>query len=106
MKDVNKLVRDKIPKIIESDGRTCKTRILSDDEYIIELNKKLQEEVNEYLESGEALEIADIVEVLRAILDSKHISYDDFEKLRCEKFAKNGGFSDKIFLEGILDKSE
>ena len=106
MKVVNKLVRDKIPKIIEGDGRSCKTRILKDDEYIRELNKKLQEEVNEYLESGDIMELADIEEVLKAILDYKQISHNDFEKVREEKLAKNGGFSDKIFLESILDKTK
>ena len=48
MKVYNKLVRDKIPEIIEADGKTCKTRILSNEEYIAALEVKLNEEVAEY----------------------------------------------------------
>lgn len=48
MKAYNKLVRDKIPEIIEADGKTCKTKILSDEEYIAALETKLNEEVAEY----------------------------------------------------------
>lgn len=50
MKIYNKLVRDKITDIIEADGRIAKYRILDDNEYRQELNKKLQEEVREYIE--------------------------------------------------------
>ena len=67
MKVFNKLVRDKIPEIIENNNEFCKTRILNDDEYLVELNKKIKEELNEYLESGEIEELADLEEVLRAI---------------------------------------
>ena len=50
MKKYNKLVRDKIPTIMLKDGQLPTTRILDDEEYIKELNKKLTEEVNEYLD--------------------------------------------------------
>ena len=101
----NKLVRDKIPSIIErNEGRSCKTRILTDDEYIIELNRKIQEELNEYLESGEIEELADLEEVLRAILDSKGVSYEEFEKIRLEKVNKRGAFKDRIYIEGLEEK--
>jgi len=98
----HKLVRDKIPQIIErNEGRSCKTRRLNDDEYLIELNKKIQEELKEYLESGEIEELADLEEVLRAILDSKGVSYEEFEKIRHEKVNKRGAFKDRIYLEGL-----
>ena len=101
----NKLVRDKIPEIInQNEGRSCKTRILDNDEYLLELNKKIQEELTEYLESGDIEELADIEEVLRAILDSKGISYEDFEKIRQEKVNKRGAFKDRIYLEGLEEK--
>lgn len=101
----NKLVRDKIPSIIErNEGRSCKTRILNDEEYIIELNKKIQEELTEYLESGEIEELADLEEVLRAILDFKGISHEEFEKIRLEKVNKRGAFKDRIYLEGLNKK--
>ena len=77
------------------------TRILNDEEYIIELNKKIQEELTEYLESGEIEELADLEEVLRAILDSKGVSYEEFEKIRQDKVNKRGAFKDRIYLEGL-----
>ena len=100
MKVYNKLVRDKIVEIIEADGRTPKFRILGDEEFRKELNKKLQEEVNEYLEDNNVEELADIVEVIYGILDSMSVSKDEFEKVRLGKREKRGGFEKKIFLEG------
>lgn len=100
MKIYNKLVRDKIPEIMIENGAIPVTRVLSDQEYLEELNKKLLEEVNEYLESGEVLELADIEEVLLAILKVKGINNETFNELRIEKTNKRGSFDKKIFLEG------
>lgn len=99
MKCYNKLVRDKIPDIITKNNETCKIRILSDDEYLNELNLKIQEELSEYLESGEIEELADLEEVLRAILDVKQCSYEEFEQIRKTKVEKRGAFKNKIFLK-------
>jgi len=100
MKIYNKLVRDKIPEIIVNDnGKKCNIRILSDEEYLTALNTKMQEELKEYLESGEVEELADLEEVLRAILDVKNVSYEEFENIRNTKVEKRGAFKEKIFLE-------
>ena len=105
MKIYNKLVRDKIPEIIASDdGKTCVTRIMEDDEYLEALNAKMQEELTEYLESGDVEELADLEEVLRAILDVKKVTYEEFEKIRLAKVEKRGAFKKKIFLESVGDK--
>lgn len=107
MKIYNKLVRDKIPEIIiADDGNTCKTRILDDDEYLDCLNTKLQEELKEYLESGDVEELADLEEVVRAILDAKKVSYDEFERIRCAKVEKRGAFKEKIFLESVSEPDD
>lgn len=98
MKIFNKLVRDKIPAIINANGESCETRILDDMQYLKELNTKLQEEMREYLESGEIEELADLEEVLRAILDVKGCTYEEFETIRNKKVEKRGAFHDKIFL--------
>ena len=104
MKIYNKLVRDKIPEIIAGDnGKTCVTRIMEDDEYLETLNTKMQEELKEYLESGDVEELADLEEVLRAILDVKKVSYEEFEKIRNAKVDKRGAFKKKIFLESVDD---
>ena len=100
-----KLVRDNIPAIIEQKEKcSCITRVLDDKEYLEELNKKIQEELAEYLESGEIEELADLEEVLRAILDSKGVSYEEFEKIRKAKVNKRGAFKDRIYLEGIEER--
>ena len=63
----NKLIRDRIPEIIENDHKTCATRILNDEEYLKCLKSKLLEECNEVIDAeGEDIkkEIADVLEVL------------------------------------------
>lgn len=100
VKEINKLVRDNIPAIIENGGKKCQIKILDNTEYLEALNAKLMEEVREYLESGEVMELADIEEVIRAILDVKNISYKNFEEIRQEKAEVNGEFKKRIFLIG------
>ena len=73
-------------------------------EYLKELNKKLKEEVVEYLEDNNVEELADIVEVIYGILDVKNVSLDEFEKIRKDKVDKRGAFSKKIFLEKVIEK--
>ena len=99
MKVYYKLVRDKIPEIIKKEGRIIKSRILTDEEYRNELNKKLQEEVNEYIEDNNIEELVDIVEVIYGLLNSMDITVEEFEKIRKEKVEKRGAFQDRIFLE-------
>ncbi len=107
MKIYNKLVRDRIPEIIASDnGKTCSIRTMQPVEYLKALNKKLQEELQEYLESGEVEELADLEEVLRAILDVKNVSYDDFESIRIKKANERGAFKKRIFLEYVKEQND
>lgn len=104
MKVYNKLVRDKILDIIEkNEGKKPNFRILNSTDYLSELNIKLQEELKEYLESGEVEELADLEEVLRAILSLKNVSYEEFEKIRIEKVKKRGAFEKRIYLESLDD---
>ena len=100
----NKLIRDKIPEIIEADGKDYEVRKLQDDEYLESLNTKLQEELDEYLESGQIEELADILEIIYAIIDFKDISREELEKIRKEKQKERGGFAEKLFLIGVEDK--
>lgn len=99
MKIFNKLVRDKIPDVIRKNGEIPTIRILDDEEYIKELNKKLKEEINEYLADESIEELADVEEVLRALVELKGVSYEDFNKIREEKCEKRGAFKDRVFLE-------
>jgi predicted house-cleaning noncanonical NTP pyrophosphatase (MazG superfamily) len=106
MKVYNKLVRDKIPEIILKDNELPSTRILNDEEYIQELNKKLQEEVNEYLEEENVEEMVDILEVIRAILEHKGITYEEIEEKRIKKATKRGAFKEKVYLEKVLQNGD
>ena len=101
MKVYNKLVRDKIPEIIEADGKTCKTRILSDEEYIAALEAKLNEEVAEYQAYKNLDEMADVLEVLQTICIARGYSLKELEELRAKKANERGGFAEKIFLEYV-----
>lgn len=95
----NKLIRDRIKEIMLSKGCKPVTRTLSDEEYASELDKKLVEEVNEYVESKEVMELVDIEEIIRAILQLRGISYNEFENMRNEKVLKRGAFNNRVFLE-------
>lgn len=56
------------------------------------LNKKLQEDVTEYLESGTIEKLAGMGEVMYAILDYKGISLEEFQRMRIEKLQERGRF--------------
>lgn len=98
----HKLVRDRIPEIIERQGEIPVTRILSDKEVLSQLNKKLLEETQEYLEGNKAEELCDILEVVYALAAEQGYSEQELEKLRLEKARKNGAFLSRILLEKVL----
>lgn len=100
----NKLIRDKIPQIIEATGKKAKVRILEEKEYIKMLTIKLQEELDEYkVASGEEqiAELADLVEVVYAILNNRNVSIEDFEKIRLSKKDERGGFEERLLLNSV-----
>lgn len=101
----NKLVRDKIPEIIESDGKTCTMKILSDEQYIKMLDEKLNEELAEYQESKDIEELADMLEVMYAIATARGYSQQQLEAIRKQKADKRGGFEKKILLRNVKDDS-
>jgi predicted house-cleaning noncanonical NTP pyrophosphatase (MazG superfamily) len=95
----NKLVRDRIPEIIESKWQSAVTRILDKWEYLIELKRKLKEEVAEFLESKEdPEELADILEVLYALGEEWWNSKEELEKIRLDKAENRWWFKDMIYL--------
>lgn len=100
MIEYNKLVRDKIPDIIKTQGETPIIKILKDKEYIEELDKKLIEETNEYQQTKEIEELADILEVIYSISGARGYSQNDLLEIYQQKHEKRGGFSKKIFLIG------
>lgn len=95
----NKLVRDKIPEIIQNDDRECKYHILNEKDYIIELRKKLLEEVNEFLEDDNIEELADILEVVYSLSKAKNCPEETLNNIRSKKADKKGAFEKRIYLE-------
>lgn len=102
-KRYNKLVRDKIPQIIEADGKSCTTEILSNEEYIKMLDEKLNEEFIEYQESKAVEELADILEVVYAIATARGYSQEMVERIRKQKADKRGRFKKKILLKEVIE---
>ena len=95
----NKLVRDKIPERINNvEGRKANYKILSNEEYLEELDKKLVEEAHEFIEEHSVEELADLMEVITAIMEFKNISIEDMEETRKIKNEKKGKFDNKIYL--------
>lgn len=97
---MGKIVRDRIPEIIEKAGKKPITRILSHEEYLKELDKKLNEEVNEYQADKSIEEMADVLEVLFAICEARGYSVEELLQERESKREKRGGFKDKIYWAG------
>ena len=106
MTEINKLVRDKIPEMIRNDGETPITRILSEAEFRHELIKKLKEECNEIAGSTTSIdtlrELADLIEVIRALAKLENKSLENLIALANQKLKTHGGFDERIFLERKL----
>lgn len=100
-KHYNKLVRDRIPEIIEADGKTCVWEILSDEDYLRLLDEKLNEELAEYQQSKSLEELADLLEVLGAVVTARGYTWNQLTALRKEKRERRGGFEKRILLKEV-----
>lgn len=98
MTSYNKLVRDKIPEILDTKGVSYELRIASDTEYRAELIKKLSEEAQEFAEAGDPEEFADFLEVAAAL--RQLTEYANVEEIRLKKREERGGFDKRIILKG------
>ena len=106
MKIYNKLVRDKIPDIIASEGRTCETEIMDDAEYKQALQDKIVEEGEEIRKSSDeelVTEIADLYEVIDALIAVYGLSKEEILRRQAERRESRGGFEKKIKLTKTLD---
>ena len=99
----NKLVRDRIPEIIHSSGKTCSIEILSDEEYLKLVDAKLDEELSEYHKDQNIEELADLLEVIHAATLARGYSLEELEHVRAEKAAKRGGFANRILLKEVYE---
>jgi predicted house-cleaning noncanonical NTP pyrophosphatase (MazG superfamily) len=99
----NKLVRDRIPEIIEASGRTCITETLSDKEYLQLLDKKLDEELAEYHQDQNIEELADLLEVIFTAAIARGYTLEELETVRKEKAQERGGFEKRILLKEVQE---
>lgn len=95
----NKLVRDKIPRIIKARGEKPVAHIAEETEYWEKLKEKLLEEVNEFREAENMEELADILEAIGAICEFKNYNKKELKIAKKKKKKEKGGFKKRIILE-------
>ena len=99
----NKLVRDKIPEIIEKSGKKCIIETMDEKTYLDSLDNKLNEELAEYQQDKSIEELADLLEVIYAVASARGYSIEELERIRAEKAEKRGGFKDRIWLKEVIE---
>ena len=97
-KKYNKVIRDKIPEIIAESGKKYNLKQLDDASFLAELEKKLIEEVNEYAESKDVEELADMLEVIYRVSELRGVNSDELDEIRKDKAEKRGIFANNLFL--------
>jgi predicted house-cleaning noncanonical NTP pyrophosphatase (MazG superfamily) len=100
----NKLVRDRIPDIIQGHGHSAVTRVLADEDYRAALLAKLVEEAEEaHGADADSLpsELADVLEVVQALVTELGMTWDELLALTDQKRADRGGFDRRIFLQYV-----
>ena len=103
MIEYDKLIRDKIPEIIEQSGKKCIVEVMDDDTYIEYLDQKLNEELAEYQQDKSIEELADLLEVIYAVVAARGYSVEELERLRLEKAEKRGAFEKKLLLKSVSE---
>ncbi|WP_270606558.1 nucleoside triphosphate pyrophosphohydrolase [Bacillus mobilis] len=105
MPTYNKLIRNKIPQIIKSNGKTPTIRILPEEEYIKEICKKTEEELTEYLEADtkehKLEELSDLLELINALAEHEGTTLEEIDKIRRKKAEERGGFQNRIYLTEV-----
>ena len=102
-KKYHKLIRDKIPEVIASQGKTCVTEVLSQEDYLQQLDKKLCEELAEYQQSKELEELADLLEVMEAVAIARGYTWEELLEVRNQKRQARGGFQKCLLLKEVSD---
>ena len=105
-KTYNKLVRDRIPEIIEAKGDKCKIDILSDEEYLKMIDAKLDEELAEYHKDQNIEELADLLEVIHAAAIARGYTLEQLEAIRAKKAGERGGFEKRILLINVTSDND
>lgn len=99
----NKLVRDRIPEIIEKNGKRCVCETLPQDQYIAMLDAKLNEELAEYQQSKSLEELADLLEVMGTVVRARGYTWAQLTETRKKKLEDRGGFEQRILLKEVWE---
>ena len=100
----DKLVRDKIPEIIEKSGKKCVVEVMDKETYIQYLDRKLNEELAEYQSDKSIEELADLLEVMQAV--ARGYSAEELDNVRKEKAANRGGFEKRLLLKEVIEDAD
>lgn len=103
-KKYHKLVRDRIPEIIQDSGKICFHETLNNADYLCLLDEKLNEELAEYQKSKSIEELADLLEVMQAVVKARGWTLEELEQVRADKAAERGGFEKKILLKEVREE--
>ena len=101
IKRYDKLVRDRIPQIIESSGREAVTETVDRETARNYLAQKLREEAEEYFQSRDPEELADVLEVVYALAAETGVSRETLEAIRVRKANERGAFRERIVLKEV-----
>ena len=104
-KTYNKLVRDRIPELIEASGAGCTVEYLTNEKYLEMLDAKLDEELTEYYKDQSLEELADLLEVLYAVVTARGYTLEELETVRIAKVKERGAFEKKILLVATTSSS-
>jgi len=100
-KEYDKLIRDKIPEIIEAEGKTCQVRQVSQEELRGYAFKKLREETEEFIENPCAEEAADLMEILNFICHRMGIRDHSILAETTAKRVSRGAFEFGFILDWV-----
>ena len=100
----NKLVRDRIPQIIEASGRRAVVEAVDQKTKLLLLHEKLKEELAEYLQSHALEELADLLEVMRGVVTCSGHTWEELEALCEAKKQERGGFEDGLLLMEVIEQ--
>lgn len=100
---LNTLIRDKIPEILTTNGKTPVVESLPEEQFVRHLYVKLLELVNEYVDSGNTESLVDIGEVMHALLAYHQIPVEEFQQMRLQKLKDYGGFEQRLLLKTVTE---
>jgi predicted house-cleaning noncanonical NTP pyrophosphatase (MazG superfamily) len=99
----DKLVRDKIPEIIENSNKEFQIHTVDEKATIQYLIKKFDEELAEFKEAYSKEELADVLELIHGLAYQLDYDMEEIEAIRQDKHEKRGGFEQRIVLDHVIE---